>query len=115
LAIIDAEPHAAPAAASIARAADLIAVPCRPTAFDLAAVDGAMRIAKAAGVKAVFVLSACLFRPVRLRGTEKWRKATQKFMRKFETRTQLEPCEIRRYAKLLSSAQPATHAVISMI
>jgi chromosome partitioning protein len=40
LAIIDAAPHAAPAAASIARAADLIAIPC----------------------KAVFVLSACPFR-----------------------------------------------------
>lgn len=62
LAIIDAAPHAAPAAANIARAADLIAIPCRPTAFDLAAVEGAVRIAKAAKVKAVFVLSACPFR-----------------------------------------------------
>ncbi len=62
LAIVDAAPHAAPAAASIARAADLIAIPCRPTAFDLAAVEGAVRIAKAAGVKAAFVLSACPFR-----------------------------------------------------
>jgi len=62
LAIIDAAPHAAPAAASIARAADLIAIPCRPTAFDLAAVEGAVRIAKAAGVKAAFILSACPFR-----------------------------------------------------
>ena len=62
LAIIDAAPHAAPAAASIARAADLIAIPCRPTAFDLAAVEGAVRIVRAAGVKAVFVLSACPFR-----------------------------------------------------
>ncbi len=59
LAIIDAAPHAAPAAASISRAADLIAIPCRPTAFDLAAVEGAVRIVKAAGVQAVFVLSAC--------------------------------------------------------
>jgi len=62
LAIVDAAPHAAPAAASIARAADLVAIPCRPTAFDLAAVEGAVRIAKAAGVKAAFVLSACPFR-----------------------------------------------------
>ena len=62
LAIVDAAPHAAPAAASIARAADLIVIPCRPTAFDLAAVDGAVRIAKAAGGKAAFVLSACPFR-----------------------------------------------------
>lgn len=62
LAIVDAAPHAAPAAASIARSADLVAIPCRPTAFDLAAVEGAVRIVKAAGVKAAFVLSACPFR-----------------------------------------------------
>jgi len=62
LAIVDAAPHAAPAAASIARSADLVAIPCRPTAFDLAAVEGAVRIVKAAGVKAIFVLSACPFR-----------------------------------------------------
>lgn len=62
LAIVDAAPHAAPAAASIARAVDLVAIPCRPTAFDLAAIEGAVRIAKAAGVKAAFILSACPFR-----------------------------------------------------
>lgn len=62
LAVVDAAPHAAPAAATIARAAGLVAIPCRPTAFDLAAVEGAVRIVEAAGVKAVFVLSACPFR-----------------------------------------------------
>lgn len=62
LAIVDAAPHAAPTAASIARSADLIAIPCRPTAFDLAAVEGAVRIVKAAGVQAAIVLSACPFR-----------------------------------------------------
>lgn len=62
LAIVDAAPHAAPEAARIARAADLIAIPCRPTAFDLAAAEGAVRIVKAAGARAVFVLSACPFR-----------------------------------------------------
>ncbi|MEE3504593.1 ParA family partition ATPase [Acidiphilium acidophilum] len=62
LAIVDAAPHAAPAAAGIARAADLVAIPCRPTAFDLAAVEGAVRIVKAVGAKAVFILSACPFR-----------------------------------------------------
>jgi len=62
LAIVDAAPHAAPAAASIARSADLIAIPCRPTAFDLAAVEGAVRIVRAAGARAAFVLSACPFR-----------------------------------------------------
>lgn len=62
LAIVDAAPHAAPEAARIARAADLVAIPCRPTAFDLAAAEGAVRIVKAAGARAVFVLSACPFR-----------------------------------------------------
>lgn len=62
LAIVDAAPHAAPAAANIARAADLIAIPCRPTAFDLAAAVGAVRIVKAANVPAAFILSACPFR-----------------------------------------------------
>lgn len=62
LAIVDAAPHAAPAAASIARSADLIAIPCRPTAFDLAAVEGAVRIVRAAGARGAFVLSACPFR-----------------------------------------------------
>ena len=62
LAIVDAAPHAAPEAARIARAADLVAIPCRSTAFDLAAVEGAVRIVEAAKVRAVFVLSACPFR-----------------------------------------------------
>ena len=38
LVIIDTAPHAAPEAAAIARAADLVLVPVRPTAFDLAAL-----------------------------------------------------------------------------
>lgn len=62
LAIVDAAPHAAPEAARIARAADLVAIPCRPTAFDLAAAEGAVRIVKAAKARTVFVLSACPFR-----------------------------------------------------
>lgn len=60
LAIVDAAPHAAPAA-SIARSADLIAIPCRPAAFDLAAAEGAVGIVKAASVRAAFALSACPF------------------------------------------------------
>jgi len=62
LAIVDTAPHAAPDAAKIARSADLVLIPCRPTAFDLAAAEPAARIVKAARVKAAFVLSAC---PVR--------------------------------------------------
>ena len=59
LAIVDTAPHAAPDATRIARAADLIVIPCRPTAFDIAAAGGAVDIVRAAQVPAVFVLSAC--------------------------------------------------------
>ncbi len=59
LAVIDTAPHAAPDAARIARAAGLIVIPCRPTAFDLAAVEASVRIVQAAKARAVLVLSAC--------------------------------------------------------
>ena len=62
LCIIDTAPHAAPDAARVAALADLVVIPCRPTAFDLAAANSAVEIVKAAGVSAVFVLSACPFR-----------------------------------------------------
>ncbi len=62
LAIVDTAPHAAPEAASIARAANFVVIPCRPTAFDLAAAASAAAIVKAAGVPGAFVLSACPFR-----------------------------------------------------
>lgn len=62
LCIIDSAPHAAPDAAKISRTADLVAIPCRPTAFDLAAAGNAAEIVRAAGARAVFVLSACPFR-----------------------------------------------------
>ena len=60
--IVDTAPHAAPDAARIAKAVDLVVIPCRPTAFDLAAIGGAVEIVKAAGAHSVFVLSACPFR-----------------------------------------------------
>jgi chromosome partitioning protein len=62
LCIIDTAPHAAPDAARVAALADLVVIPCRPTAFDLAAAGSAVEIVKAAGVRAVFVLSACPLR-----------------------------------------------------
>lgn len=37
-------------------------IPCRPTAFDIAAVGNAVEIVRAASVRAVLVLSACPFR-----------------------------------------------------
>ena len=62
LCIIDTAPHAAPDAARVAALADLVVIPCRPTAFDLAAAGSAVEIVRAAGARAVFVLSACPFR-----------------------------------------------------
>lgn len=62
LLVVDTAPHAAPDAARIARAVDLVVIPCRPSAFDLAAVRGVVDIVRAAHVRAVFVLSACPFR-----------------------------------------------------
>ena len=62
LCIIDTAPHAAPDAVRAAAAADLVVIPCRPTAFDLAAIDSAVEIVRAAKARAVFVLSACPFR-----------------------------------------------------
>ncbi len=62
LCIIDTAPHAAPDAARVARAADLVLIPCRPTAFDLAAAGSAVDIVRAAEVSAAFILSACPFR-----------------------------------------------------
>jgi len=62
LAIVDTAPHAAPDATRIVRAVDLVVIPCRPTAFDIAAARSAVDIVKAAGVSGVFVLSACPFR-----------------------------------------------------
>jgi chromosome partitioning protein len=62
LCIIDTAPHAAPDAARVAAQADLVIIPCRPTAFDLAAAGSAVEIVRAAGARAAFVLSACPFR-----------------------------------------------------
>jgi chromosome partitioning protein len=62
LCIIDTAPHAAPDAAHVARAADLVLIPCRPTAFDLAAAGSAVDIARAAQARAAFILSACPLR-----------------------------------------------------
>lgn len=58
LMIIDTAPHAAPGASTAATSADLVVIPVRPSAFDLAAAGTAAEIARTAR-KAAFVLSAC--------------------------------------------------------
>jgi chromosome partitioning protein len=62
LAVVDTAPHAAPDAVAMVELADFILVPCRPFAFDLAAVDSTLRIIHAAGKPGAIVLNAC---PVR--------------------------------------------------
>jgi len=62
LCIIDTAPHAAPDAVRVAQLADLIIIPCRPAAFDLAAAGSAVDIVRAAGAHGAFVMSACPFR-----------------------------------------------------
>ena len=69
LAIVDTAPHTAPDAARIAKLVDLVVIPCRPTAFDLAAVSNAVELVRAAKKKAVLVLSACPFRSPEIRET----------------------------------------------
>ncbi|MFT8259151.1 MAG: ParA family partition ATPase (plasmid) [Candidatus Symbiodolus clandestinus] len=69
LAIIDTAPHASPDAVQVARKANLVVIPCRPTAFDIAAAGNAVDIVKAAGANSVFVLSACPFRSPEIRET----------------------------------------------
>jgi chromosome partitioning protein len=61
-ALVDTAPHATPDATLIAENVDLVVIPCRPTAFDIAAAGAAVNIVRAANVPAVFVLSACPFR-----------------------------------------------------
>jgi chromosome partitioning protein len=62
LAIVDTAPHAAPDAVRVAKAVDLVVIPCRPSAFDIAAIGHMIEIVQAAGVPGVIVLSACPFR-----------------------------------------------------
>jgi chromosome partitioning protein len=59
LLVVDSPPHTTPDAPQIARIADAVLIPCRPSAFDLAAVGNAVDIVRAAGVPAALVLNAC--------------------------------------------------------
>lgn len=59
LLVIDSAPHSTPAATVTVASADYILIPCRPTAFDLAAISASVNIVKAAHKRAAFVLNAC--------------------------------------------------------
>ena len=58
LTVIDTAPHAEGAALAAARAADLVAIPCRPALLDLHAVSASFDIARLAAASAVGVLNA---------------------------------------------------------
>jgi chromosome partitioning protein len=62
LAIVDTAPAHSAAATEIARAADLVLVPCRPGPLDLAAATTSARVLGAAGTPGAFVLNACPYR-----------------------------------------------------
>ena len=58
LVIIDSMPSVASDIGSIARAADFVLIPCRPSILDLRAVGGTVALVKAARVAAAIVLNA---------------------------------------------------------
>jgi chromosome partitioning protein len=58
LAIIDTPPHADAMARQAAKLADLILIPCRPKAFDLAAIEATAELVRASQTRAFVVLMA---------------------------------------------------------
>jgi chromosome partitioning protein len=96
VAIIDTAPHADQAALIAARSADLILIPCRPAAFDLAAVRATGDLAEIARRPALCVLNAA---PPRSPVTEEARASI--------TRRSL-PCS----AVVVHQRAAFTHAVI---
>jgi chromosome partitioning protein len=61
-AVIDTAPHTISGIDVIAAAVDYLLIPCRPSVFDLAAIESSVKIAKAARKPAAFVLNACAAR-----------------------------------------------------
>jgi chromosome partitioning protein len=72
LVVIDTAPHADHAALQAARAADLVAIPCRPSTFDIAAISATLDLCKLANKQAVVVLNAA---PIRSRVTAEAQEA----------------------------------------
>ena len=62
LALIDTAPHSADAALAAARAADLVLIPCRPSAADLHAIGASIDLTRLAKARAAAVINAA---PVR--------------------------------------------------
>jgi chromosome partitioning protein len=66
LVVVDTAPHADHAALQAARTADLVAIPCRPSTFDIAAISATLDLCKLANKQAVVVINAA---PIRSRVT----------------------------------------------
>src|ERR1700761_3742918 len=62
LVIIDTAPHADHAALQAARAADLVAIPCRPSTFDIAAISATLDLCKLANKQSVVIINAAPIR-----------------------------------------------------
>lgn len=60
LAVVDTAPHVTEAALTAAKSADVVLIPCRPSAADLAAVGASIEIARQAGTPAHAVLNSGL-------------------------------------------------------
>lgn len=61
-AVIDTAPHSTVGIDVVAAVADYILIPCRPSVFDLAAIEASVKIARAGKKPAAFVLNACAAR-----------------------------------------------------
>jgi chromosome partitioning protein len=66
LVVVDTAPHADHAALQAARVADLVAIPCRPSTFDIAAISATLDLCKLANKQAAVVINAA---PIRSRVT----------------------------------------------
>jgi chromosome partitioning protein len=59
LVVIDSQPGVGPDIAPIAKAADLVLIPCRPSVLDLLAIRGTVEEVKRSRVPAAIVMNAC--------------------------------------------------------
>ena len=128
LVVVDTAPHADHAALQAARAADLVAIPCRPSTFDIAAISATLDLCKLANKQALVVINAA---PVRSRVTQEaqeaiiekggkvssvvihQRVAFQHCMITGQTAGEFEPDgpAAREISRLLANLQPGKHEI----
>jgi chromosome partitioning protein len=126
LVIVDTAPHADHAALQAARASDLVAIPCRPSTFDIAAISATLDLCKLANKQAVVIINAA---PTRSRVTREaeeaitekggqvspvivhMRVAFQHCMITGQTASEFEPtgAAAEEITRLLANLLPGTH------